>query len=298
MADTIDSIYRELKKKVTHARLKEISVDIIERYRSNDRSGLSFYAELLGIDQAAGLSRLFAHIIQHYHPDKLAKISNEIDQHFQGNRLEELVRLRNTFIFDGPVRDTAYRHDAAADETYEYGDEDFGYDEKTDYEEDGYRDEARDEFDEAYDDHEQGFIDALTRLIFGNLDLTLTIEDVQDLEGELDLSDYDIVDLKGAEHCMNISSLNLSGNDIRNINPLSRLIQLESLFLSGNRIRTINGLAGLTNLKELDLSFNEIEDISVLRKLDNLLYVSLLGNQVRDTATIKELTDRGVLVVY
>ncbi len=298
MTDTIDSIYRKLKKQVNPARLKEISVDIITRYKAKDRGGLSFYAELLGIDPSAiDTSRLFAHIIQQYHPDKLTKIVNEIEIHFKNNKLEELVRLRNIFIFDGPVQTVIVRHDSTVEETYEYNDEDFGYDEKTVYEDEAFEEE-RYEPDDEPDDHEYGFIEALTRLIFGNMDFAMTIEDVQDLEGELDLSDYDIVDLKGVEHCMNISSLNLSGNDILNINPLSRLTQLESLFLSGNRIRNINALAGLANLKELDLSFNEIEDVSVLKKLDSLLYVNLLGNQIKDTGTIKELTERGVLVVY
>lgn len=295
MADTIDSIYRELKKRVP-SRLKEISVDIIARYRSKDTAGLSFYAEILGIDRSGlGQSRLFARIIQQYHPDKLATILKEIEIHFKNGRLEELVRLRNMFIFEGPVSGTVYIN---ADESYEYSGEDFGYEEQEVNDDDGGREEERDEFDEAHDDHERGFIEALTSLIFGNLDLTMTVEDVQSLDGELDLSDYDIVDLKGIEHCMNITSLNLSGNDIRSIGQLSRLTQLESLFLSGNRIRTINALAGLVNLKELDISFNEIEDISVLRKLDSLLYVNILGNQIMDPATIKELADRGVLVVY
>ncbi|MBP7737852.1 MAG: leucine-rich repeat domain-containing protein [Spirochaetes bacterium] len=299
MADTIDSIYRELKKQVNPHRLKEISVDIIARYRAHDRDGLAFYGELLGLDTAAAtMSRLFASIIQQYHPDKLTKIINEIEDHFKNNKLEEMVRLRDIFIFKGAPRPLSYRPEIRAEETYGYGDDDFGYDEKAVYEEDFTEGEEIDEFEEAYEDHERGFIEALTRLVFGNLDLAITIEDVQGLEGELDLSDYDIVDLKGVEHCMNISSLNLSGNDIRSIGPLSRLTQLESLFLSGNGIRNISPLAGLVNLKELDISFNEIEDISVLKSCDSLLYVNLMGNPVRDAATIRELTERGVLVVY
>jgi len=299
MADTRDSIYRELKKQVNPRRLKEISVDIITRYRAHDRVGLAFYGELLGLDTSAiTLGRLFATVIQQYHPDKLAKIINEIEDHFRENRLEELVRLRDIFIFKATPRHLSYRSEPRTEETYAYGDDDFGYDEKAVYEEDFTGDVDIDEFDEACEDHERGFIEALTRLVFGNLNLAITIEDVQSLEGELDLSDYDIVDLKGVEHCMNISSLNLSGNDIRNIGPLSRLTRLESLFLSGNRIRNINALAGLGDLKELDISFNEIEDISVLRNCESLLYVNLMGNPVSDTAAIGELTERGVLVVY
>lgn len=299
MADTGDSIYRELKKQINSRRLKEISVDIIARYRAHDREGLAFYGEILGLDTSAiTMGRLFASVIQQYHPDKLAKIINEIEDHFRKNRLEELVRLRDIFIFNETPRPLSYRPEPRTEETYAYSDDDFGYDERPDYENDLTGDGDIDEFDEAGEDHERGFIEALTRLVFGNLDLAITIEDVQSLEGELDLSDYDIVDLKGVEHCMNISSLNLSGNDIRSIGPLSGLTQLESLFLSGNQIRTISALAGLANLKELDLSFNEIEDISVLKNCDSLLYVNLMGNPISDTAVIRELTDRGVLVVY
>ncbi len=298
MAGTIDSIYRELKKQVNPARLKEISVDIIARYKAKDRGGLSFYAELLGIDPSAiDTSRLFASIIQQYHPDKLTKIINEIDHHYRNKKEEDLARMHAIFIFDIPAKSISYRQESTADETYAYNDEDFGYDEKTVFEDETFEEE-RYEPDDEFDDHEYGFIEALTRLIFGNLDFIMTIDDVQDLEGELDLSDYDIVDLKGVEHCMNISSLNLSGNDISSISPISRLTQLGSLFLSGNRIQNINALAGLANLRELDLSYNEIEDISVLKKLDSLLYVNLLGNQIKDTGAIKELTDRGVLVIY
>ncbi len=299
MADTRDSIYRELKKQVNPHRLKEISVDIIARYRARDREGLAFYGEILGLDTSAiTMGRLFATVIQRYHPDKLTTIINEIEDHFRNERLEELVRLRDIFIFKETPRPLSYRPEARAEETYAYGDDDFGYDERAVYEEDFTEGEDIDEFNEADEDHERGFIEALTRLVFGNLDLAITIEDVQSLEGELDLSDYDIVDLKGVEHCMNISGLNLSGNDIRSIGPLSGLTRLESLFLSGNRIRNINALAGLGDLKELDISFNEIEDISVLRDLDSLLYVNLMGNPISDTAAIRELTERGVLVVY
>jgi len=299
MAETIESLYRKLKKEVNPARLKEITVDIIGRYRARDLDGLSFYAELLGIEPSEkSLSRIFARVIQHYHPDKLTTIENEIELHYRNRKLEELARLKNIFIFEGPARPIACRDDRPVDETYAYSDDDFGYDEKSVYDEDVADAKETDEFDEACDEHEYGFIEALTRLILGNLDFTITIEDVQSLEGELDLSDYDIVDLKGAEHCMNISSLNLSGNHISGIGPLSHLTQLESLFLSGNRIRSIDGLSGLANLKELDLSFNEIEDISVLKTLESLLYVNLLGNPVKDPGVIKELTDRGVLVVY
>ncbi len=298
MTDHIDSIYRELKKQITPARLKEISVDVIARYRADDRDGLSYYADLLGLDHA-GLStgRLFAHVIQCYHPDKLTAIIKDLEMQYREKKAEELIRIRNTFIFEIPSRRITFTGAPAADETYSYTGEDFGYDERAAYDEDipaGDEHEDRDEFSEAGD---YGFIEAVNRLFFGNLDAAITMDDLHELEGELDLSDYDIVDLKGIEHCINIHTLNLSGNDLRRIEPLASLTRLEALFLSGNSIRNISCLAPLAALRELDLSFNEIEDISVLKELEALQYVNLLGNPIHDTGTIRQLSDRGVLVI-
>jgi len=300
MTININDIYNELKKKINPARLKEISVDIIKSYKEKDRGGLLFYANLLGIDHSdINISRLFAQIIQNYHPDKTLKILNEIESSYTNNKIEELLRLKHAFIFNKKIREISDRHDFDIDESYFYDEEDFGYEEKNIYEEDFTKGYEADERDSEYAvDHEYGFIEAINRLIFGNLDIAINIGDLQNLEGELDLSNYEISDIKGVEYCMNINSLNVSGNNVRNINPLSRLIQLESLFIAENSIQNIECLSELANLKELDISFNDIEDISVLNKLDNLLYVNLLGNPIRDTRIIKELTNKGILVIY
>jgi hypothetical protein len=300
MMNNINDIYNELKKKVNPTRLKEISVEIIQSYKEKNRGGLLFYANLLGIEHSdINMSRLFAQIIQNYHPDKTLKILNEIESLYKNNKIEELLRLKHVFVFKKKIAEIPDRHDLHTDESYVYNDEDFGFDEKNVYEDDIRREyEAGDLEKEYAGDREYGFIEAVNRLIFGNLDFTVNIGDLQTLEGGLDLSDYEISDIKGIEHCMNINSLNLSGNNVRNINRLARLTQLESLFLSENNIQNIDCLSELANLKELDISFNEIEDISVLSKLENLLYVNILGNPIKDTRIIKELIHRDVLVIY
>lgn len=299
MKSNINSIYQELKKHINPSRLKEISVDIISKYKAKDRGGLSFYAVLLGIDPSGiSINRLFANIIQNYHPDKLTKIHNEIELYYRENKIEELLRIKNIFVFDEPVQSIPYLQDVEVEEAYTYRDEDFGYYEKTVYDDDTFTEDEFIDPDELFEDREFGFIEVVNRFFFGNLDYTLNISDLQDLDGELDLSDYDIIDLRGIEYCININSLNLSGNNLRKIERISSLTRLESLYLSGNSIQNIDCLSTLTNLKELDVSFNEIEDISVLDKLENLLYVNLLGNQIKDTGIIKELTEKGVLVIF
>jgi hypothetical protein len=300
MMNDITDIYNELKKKVNPTRLKEISVDIIKSYKEKNRGGLLFYADLLSIDHSdINISKLFAQIIQNYHPDKILKILKEIELFYKNNKIEELLRLKQVFIFKKSIPERAFQHDINIDESYSYSDEDFGYDEKNIYDEDiGRENEFDNHEDHFFDDHEYGFIEAINRLVFGNLDFTINIQDLQNLEGELDLSDYEIYDLKGIEYCMNINSLNVSGNNVRKIDHLSRLTQMESLFLSENNIQNIDSLSELVNLKELDISFNEIEDISVLNKLENLLYVNVLGNPIKETRVIKELIDKGVLVIY
>ncbi len=300
MALNISDIYNELKKKINPTRLKDISVDIIRSYKEKDRGGLSFYADLLGIDHSEiNMSRLFAQIIQNYHPDKILKILNEIELVYKNNNIEELLRLKNVFIFKKKIPEITDRYDIGHDESYVYSDEDFGYEEQNRADDEIPREYEPDDLGNEYaGDREYGFVEAINRLIFGNLDFTISIGDLQHLEGELNLSDYEIYDLKGIEYCMNINSLNLSGNNVRSINPLSRLTQLESLFLSENNIQNIDCLSELANLKELDISFNEIEDLSVLKKMESLLYVNILGNPVKDAGIIKDLTDRGVLVIY
>ncbi len=299
-----ETIYNELLKHVTEKKLKEISVDVINSYKIKDLNSLLRYADILEFDAAGmNISRLFARIIQNYHPDKTAIILSAIEESLKQNQVSELLRYKRIYIFNRrKTSGVVKKFEIDTNETYSYSDDNFGYSEK-----DEAFDDKTDEFEyeENIDDivvdeinpFEYGFIEAINRMIFGGIDDSVTVEDLHNLEGELDLSDSEIVDLRGIEHCRNITMLNLSGNHIYKIDRLSGLEMLEYLYISDNSIESIDSLANLQNIKELDISFNSIEDISVLLGLNELVYVNIMDNPVKNKGILKKLEERGVIVI-
>ncbi len=312
MRSDIDRLYGELKGIINRDHLTAISSDIISRYRERDIRALSWYASLLDIRfSEKDLNRLFAKIIQAYHPDKLTKILADIEARYRGGDAQGLQLIKNAFAITGApksdVREKGprfeYEEEYRYDEEEEFDEEDF-YGEETEgagmesYDEEGGGLEEEDILDEGPEIEEFGFIEAINKYIFGNLDFTVNLHDMANLEGELNLSDYEIVDLKGIEHCVNVTSVNISGNDIVRLSPISALAKLESLFAAENSIDSIDCLEACRYLRELDVSYNDIEDASVLLKLGNLRYVNLIGNPLEDTSVITELAAREVLVLY
>jgi hypothetical protein len=297
MSPDLKKIYEELKETLHQERLKDISADIISHYRKKDMDALSWYGAILGIPADTGINKLFAALIQTYHPDKFSKIRREIDNFFENGNTRDLLKMKERYIFSerkiiAPADFTVF-----SEESYDYGEDDFGYSEETfdslyDFE------EPEDASEEYVYEEEFGFIEALNLLLFGNLSFVLTSDEMQHLQGEINLSDYDIEELNGIEHCINVISFNLSCNHIRKLHYLGYLTKLESLYLSENLLENINDLGELVNLRELDISYNEIEDISVLLRLNSLEYVNIMGNPVRDMAVIEELIERGVIVIY
>ena len=158
--------------------------------------------------------------------------------------------------------------------------------------------EEREETELDFGEEEHGFMEAVHRLFAGGLEVIITASDLVNLEGALDLSDYDIGDLEGVQHCLYINELNLSNNRIEKIGHLAPLVELCYLFLSNNLIESIAPLEDLVHLKELDLSFNNISDISVLEKLGELEYVNLLGNPIRDYSIVDRLMKKGIIVIF
>jgi Leucine-rich repeat (LRR) protein len=301
MNNNIEAVYNDLLKHITEKKLKEISVDVISRYKAKDINSLLRYADILEFDASGmNISRLFARIIQHYHPDKTALILSGIENKFSENKIDELLRYKRIYIFRKPEASRiSKKYDIDVEETYSYSEDYFGHEEKFKPEENLDREfEYEDEFEENINPNEYGFIDAVNRMFFGALDDSITVEDLHNIDGELDLSDSDIIDLKGIEHCRNITMLNLSGNHIYRVELLSNLDMLEQLYISDNDIESIECLVNLQNLKELDISFNSVEDITVLLKLNELIYVNLLENPVKTKGVIKELEGRGVIVIY
>jgi hypothetical protein len=309
MNTEIESIYKEIKSAVNRERLTEISTDIISRYRDRDIEGLTWYASLLDIQfSEQNLNGLFAKIIQSYHPDKLSTIQAELERSYRDSDETALMRLRHAFIFREAPRGGGRRSEESS---FEY-EEEYRYDEdESEYREEEFtgEDEAVfDDEDSGFGDEdvtgdergaeEFGFIEAIHKYIFGNLDFTVNSHDIINLEGEINLSDYEIADLKGIEHCVNVVSINLSGNSIFRVSPIAALVKLKYLYLAENSIDNIDPLAHCASLVELDLSYNDIEDVSALLALKNLRYVNLIGNPLEDRSVIGELAKRGVLVLF
>jgi hypothetical protein len=285
----------ELKQKhLVEERLKAIAAQLIAAHRCQNHALLVPYARQAGLAvEAQAPHHLFMKAIQVFHPDRLTVVWGRVERAVQTSdqvSLNELTRLLEYH----PDRTARPRPEADfEDEEEEYGFDpgDFGFDPNTDFE---------DEFaeDKDWDEDAGTFYSAVKCELFGNLELYPDAADLAKLEGELDLSDYDLHDLEGIEFCQGLMAINLSRNNIDNIFPLSALTKLEVLDLAENDLEDADALGGLSNLKELDLSANEIDDIAFLDRLPRLQYVDLTGNPVRNKAVIERLEDRGVIVIF
>ena len=292
----VKELYERCRKNITAERLKNISSDVIEKYRQRNFHGLSWYASLMGLSPGNdSMSRIFARIIQTYHPDKLKKIQNDLELHYHAENADALVYFIQIYLFDPDDRPRGRPVEMPVEE-YSYGEKDFGYgegdlhDDLNDYRTD-------DEMDYEEEVREYGFIEAANDAFFGNLDITVEAGDLKNLQGEIDLSGCDIVDLRGMEYCVNLAGINLSGNRIERLGPLGKLTFLEKLYLAENEIDSIEPLRGLSELRELDISFNMISDISPLLDCRELVYLNALSNPLEDVSVISELQKRGVIVI-
>jgi hypothetical protein len=301
MQNKIENLYHELKEKINSVMLKEISIEIINKFKIKDHEYFIQFAKLIGIDPYNdSLNRIFAKIIQIYHPDKITIIFKEIESLYKSHKFDDLLHLKNIYLIDLNCIHTALTYDYINQEKESYTEDDFGYDEYEFNGEDIFYDNEyeNDNFEDRDFPHEHGFAEAVNHLFFGNLDYTLSASDLKNIDGELDLSDYEINDLAGVEHCVNTIVLNLSGNDIIKIHHLSALLKLKALFLSENSIEDISCLNSLTELQELDISFNNVEDISVLLELPALKYVNVIHNPLNDSSVINRLLKNGVIVIF
>ena len=303
MKKEIDTLYAEIRRRFSARNLMDITVELISRYKKKDHDYLADFAVSIGIaPDIYGTGSLFAKIIQMYHPDKYKGIMAEIEHYYRAGKYEELVRLKSMYLVDRPtIRDRIVSFEY--EESYTFDSEDFGFTEediRTDLDDDPeFIDEYGEErLSESEIPGETGFIDAVNRIYVGNLDYALSVSDLRNLEGEIDVSDFDIDVIDGVEHCTGITGLNLSGNNISSIGRLAFLTLLETLYLSNNIISDIGCLVSLKELRELDVSFNQIDDISVLARMPNLHYVNLVGNPITDKKPIEKLIARGVIAVY
>jgi len=279
--------YDYLKSNLTVLKLQELSLAIIDAYKSRDRLKLQLYGDTLFPDEVfeVGENRLFLKLIKHFHPDRLNVIRKEIESAFRESDAERLLFYRKLLSADSEVdRQYVRRFEIDSPEVHVYGHDDIGM-------------HPMDEGD--VHDAESGFdfISAVKAAYLGNLDLTIGPEDLMCLEGDLSLPDLGLESLDGVEYCRNITSLNISYNRIRDLSPLRDLTYLEEFLAAGNVIDSLDALGYLSALEIIDLSKNEVEDPAPLLDLEHLGFVDLRENPVQDSDAVRRLEESGVVVL-
>jgi len=104
--------------------------------------------------------------------------------------------------------------------------------------------------------------------------------------GALVAGSKEISDLKGLEHCSDLTILQLTLNEINDLSPLSELENLERLMLAYNKVSDVSPLSSLASLNVLILSENEISDISPLSGLTGLTELNLYNNKITDISPL------------
>ena len=301
-------LYSFVKEHLTAATLNELTVQIIEAYKTKNHARLGAFAACVFDDQddsKAG-SASFLKLIKHFHPDRLSLLIRDVDDSFAKGDAQKLLFYKRIITADTEAKKReAERFAFDESEFYTFDAEDLWFDEDAGEES---SDEVNDDYlpsedflpsvDHTFEaDEEYDFIRAITAEYLGNTGRYFKPADLIDLEGELNLSGYGIDDLHGLEYCVNLSILNLSENNISNIYDIQFLSYLHELYLSDNEISDIDVLRSLNELEILDLANNEIEDCSCLLSLDSLKFVDLRKNPIRDRTIKDRLRQKGVLVL-
>jgi hypothetical protein len=274
--------------------LKRVAAQLIAAYQHEDMRVLVNYAQFAWLtqeEQALPCRRLFMRLIQVYHPDKIAAFTGLLERCRQEGAFDKHASL----LKEVEERKKAHFAEYSAQEEYGFADGDPGYGLDEGGWDDGESEEWREEEDEG--ERSRDLIDAIADAFVGNNESRVTVEELELLAGDLDLSDRDIADLHGAEYLVGITSLNLAKNRIDNVFELASMSALESLDLSDNLIENADALASLEYLEELDLSRNDIEDWRFLTRLGALKCILISGNPSPDRETLRILRERSVLVI-
>ncbi len=115
----------------------------------------------------------------------------------------------------------------------------------------------------------------------------LMVGDLQKVE-YLHLTGYEIENLNGLEHAINLRSLFAGWNNITELSPIKDLTNLNDLNLYGNNIQDISALKNLINLNYLDLDSNYISNIDILSELPNVEVLWLSHNPITSIDAIAE----------
>ncbi|MBN1781292.1 hypothetical protein JW948_09225 [bacterium] len=271
--------------------LNAISSMLIQAYQRKDFDFLSRIARemgLSGMDQSS--NQVFYKLMMMVHPDRIAYYTQAIKRGHQTgdlNALNEFRPILNILKYLEPGN-TMPRENRAW----------YGSDKKTRHQ--GTSAPPRPDSPlsgrpvrTTFHD----FLSALKHKEYGNLDVIYRRSDLENTEGDLELSGYMISDLSGLEHCIHITGLNLSCNNIHDISSLGTLTLLEEIDLSLNDITHISALSGMLYLRTLDISFNQISDLTPVMDLERLEYINCIGNPVPESQ-FQPFRRKGVLIVF
>ncbi len=278
---TGNNILQQLQAVYSAESLNFLASRLIEAYRMKDHDFFQNLARALNTPSYDQSGRLFNELIMMVHPDRQTYHTGRIRQLYSqdgsGNH-DEYARILKLDRFI-----KSYRADASGKTKSS------GAANASNRSEDVIR--RRPHPDSLYD-----FLSALKQKEYGNLDVSYHQIDLENTEGDLELSGYGISDLSGLEYCIHIIQLDLSNNLIGDIHALSSLFFLESIDLSGNRITHLNDLTEMQYLRTLNIAFNEVEDILPLFDLERLEFLNCIGNPVPESR-INELRKKGVIVI-
>lgn len=292
----INELYKELVEAYQQENMNSLSSDLISLYRGNDLNALrKVHALIYNGDQAADeqISRIFARIIMHYHPDRIEQINKQLNAFLDANDLNGMRSLEH--ILDVQAMDMSRVYSGSSI------DHDFDAEDIWDYSAGGYSyidDEERDldEYEEEdYSTMGNGFIAAVKRMIYGHLNVEFPVHQLADME-IIEMAEYEIEDLDGIEYCTYARILDLSDNNLSEVTQLAHLMRLEEVFLQNNHISYLDGLNNLPYLRVLDVSNNELNDLSPLFEIDTLEFVNVIGNKI-PAWQLEKLSLAGVVVV-
>jgi Leucine-rich repeat (LRR) protein len=107
-----------------------------------------------------------------------------------------------------------------------------------------------------------------------------------------------ITDLRGLEHCTNLTAMVLSGDNVTDLSPLARLPNLSRLHVERSELADLSPLEGLVSLTQLRINDNQVSDLSPLSSLINLTDLYAPHNQIADISALSSLTSLSQLNLY
>ncbi len=295
----VETLYIKLKEAYSDSNLNQITVKLIELYKSKNHCQIRTIANRISKYAPAGDesdNKRFSRLIMLYHPDKAETYRKAIDKAYKAGNIEELESFSHILLIEQvDFSDALTNIDIDFDPDYEWdpAQAEGGFNYVFDSE-----DEYGAQFDrESMEDgnYEKNFFNAVKIRIYGNLNQEFPSYYLEDFD-DMEFADCGIEHLDGIEFCAHALTFDLSRNHITDIALLWELTNLQEVYLSNNHIGYIDALSNLLNLRMVDLSHNEINDITPLLHLEHLEFVNLIGNNIPDKQ-VEQLRSKDILVM-